>query len=98
MDLNESLQNIESKVERLSTEIRRLRRENVSLAMENENLKSAAAKSDEMVVDLKRQLEKAQLALDRKQEDDPEYSIRLRKQIDKHIEELNKCIEWLEKV
>jgi chromosome segregation ATPase len=97
MDLNEKIESIESKVRQLATELNRLRRENAALLSENEKLKATFSKSDEMVVDLKRQLEKTQQALDKKQEDDPEHAVKLRKQIDKYIEEVSKCIEWLEK-
>jgi len=45
---------------------------------------------------LKLQLGKTQNALNQKQASSPEESIQLRKKVDKYIEELDKCIDWLE--
>ncbi|HMR42614.1 MAG TPA: hypothetical protein PKC40_02210 [Saprospiraceae bacterium] len=96
MSVSEKIFQIEEKVQKLAAEAGRLRTENAVLKLENEKLKATLSKNEEMVVDLKHQLEKTQQALDTKREHDPELNVKLRKQLDKYIEEIDKCIEWLE--
>jgi glutaredoxin 2 len=46
---------------------------------------------------MQEQTAKAQNALQKKRESDPEYSKKLRKDIEQYINEVDKCIEWLQK-
>lgn len=96
MSISEKILQIETKAEKLASVVALLRSENAALKEQNEKLKATLSKNEEMVVDLKHQLEKTQQALDGKREHDPELNVKLRKQLDKYIEEIDKCIEWLE--
>lgn len=96
MTLHEKIEGIASKINRLVEEKQRLQSENDKLQQEIKNLRSTISQNEEMVTSLKVQLGKTQGALDHKQANDPEESKQLRKKFDKYIEELDKCIEWLE--
>lgn len=96
MTLHEKIEGIASKINRLVEEKQRLQSKNDKLQQEIKNLRSTISLNEEMVTSLKVQLGKTQVALDTKHASDPEESKQLRKKFDKYIEELDKCIEWLE--
>ena len=84
------------KLDSLEQKIIALRDETLRLRSENENMKTALAETEELIVDLRQQLKETQPPQAHGREQDPEATDRLRKQLDKYIEELNKCIEWME--
>jgi predicted nucleic acid-binding Zn-ribbon protein len=96
MDTLQQLDSLDSKVKKLVAEVLQLRQAKDVLLSENEKLKQAFAKNEDLVVDLKRQLEKTQHALEKKHENAPEQVVSLKYKIDSYIEEIDKCIEWLE--
>jgi glycogen synthase len=97
MEMLHKVNGIADKVQKLVTEMQQLRKQNAVLLQENENMKATISKNEEMVASLKRQLGNATTAFDGKEKDNTEDSVRLKKQLDKYIEEIDKCIEWLEK-
>ncbi len=96
MSIHQKIEGIGQKVHQLIGENRRLRSENDKLTQELKNLKATISQNEENVASLKVKLGKTQIALQDKQAKNPEESKVLRKQFDKYIEELDKCIEWLE--
>ncbi|MEZ4981996.1 MAG: hypothetical protein R2769_10510 [Saprospiraceae bacterium] len=96
MEMLHKVNGIAEKAQQTVTEMQKLRKQNAVLLLENEKLKATISKNEEMVASLKRQLENATKALTGKQENNPEESGRLKKQLDTYIEEIDKCIEWLE--
>ena len=96
MEMLQKVNGIADKVQKLVTEMQKLRKQNAVLLKENENMKATISKNEEMVASLKRQLGNATTAFDGKEKDNTEDSVRLKKQLDKYIEEIDKCIEWLE--
>lgn len=97
MEMLYKVNGIADKVQKLVTQMQQLRKQNAVLLQENENMKATISKNEEMVASLKRQLGNATTAFDGKEKDNTEDSVRLKKQLDKYIEEIDKCIEWLEK-
>ena len=95
--LADKLSNIELKVRQLALKLERLKNENNTLVNENKNLKAELNKKDSNFSLMQDQVAKAQNALDKKRESDPEHSIKLRKDIEQYINEVDKCIEWLQK-
>jgi len=94
---------LQQKIEGISATVRQLVAENARISSQNEQLRSELKKlnatisqNQEMVASLKLQLGKTQSALNSKQASSPEESKQLRKKVDKYIEELDKCIDWLE--
>ena len=95
--LADKLSNIELKVRQLALKLERLQNENNTLINENNILKTELNKKDSKLSLMQDQVAKAQIALDKKRESDPEHSRKLRKDIEQYIAEVDKCIEWLQK-
>jgi len=96
MTLRQKIEGISAKVRQLVADNKRISGENEQLRSEMKKLNATISQNQEMVASLKLQLGKTQNALNQKQANDPEESIQLRKKVDKYIEELDKCIDWLE--
>ena len=96
MNLQQKIEGISAKVRQLVAENGRISSENERLRVEMKKLNATISQNQEMVASLKLQLGKTQVALNDKQAKDPEESKQLRKKVDKYIEELDKCIDWLE--
>ncbi len=97
MKIADKIINIEKKVKTLSEELISLRAKNVLLSNQLAKLETNLSEKDVLVFELKNQTKYMQQALDKKQENEPEKTKVLRKQIDKYIEEIDKCIDWMEK-
>ena len=95
--LSDKLSNIELKVRQLALKLERLQNENNTLTKENNDLKTELNKKDSKLGLMQEQVAKAQYALEKKRENDPEHSEKLRKDIEQYINEVDKCIEWLQK-
>ena len=95
--LADKISNIELKVRQLALKLERLQNENNTLIKENTNLKAELDKKDSTLSLMQDQVANAQNALDKKRESDPEHSIKLRQDIEQYINEVDKCIEWLQK-
>lgn len=96
MTLRQKIEGISAKVRQLIAENKRISSENEQLRGELKKLNATISQNEEMVASLKLQLGKTQNALNQKQANSPEESKQLRKKVDKYIEELDKCIDWLE--
>lgn len=94
--LTDKLNNIELKVRQLALRLERLQNENSTLLLENKNLKSRLLQNTTKLGQMEEKVVQSKVALDSKREDDPEYSKKLRKEIEQYISEIDKCIEWLQ--
>ncbi len=97
MNLSERIDSIELKIRELAFKLERLKKENAVLREENQELKaeaerlreqSAEAFNDNLNQKSRPEPEAQPLA-------EPEQSEKLREQIDQYIQEIDKCIEWL---
>lgn len=84
------------KVRQLALKLECLQNENNTLINENENLKAELNQKDSKLSQMHEQVSKAQIALEKKRKSDPEYSEKLRSEIEQYIQEVDKCIEWLQ--
>ena len=87
---------IELKVRQLALKLERVQNENSLLQEENKQLKKELFSQQKLVGDMEQNLLKTQKALSKKREEDPEGAKKLRKAIDQYIQEIDKCIEWLQ--
>ncbi len=90
------LDQIELKVRRLALKLDQLKTSNQQLLEENKLLKTALKKEDSKRTTLEQQLKRTQMALSSKQNDAPESTQKIRKELDQYIKEIDKCIEWLQ--
>lgn len=93
--LSNKLDQIELKLRQLALKIERLEGANAALLEENQQLKAENNKGGSQNSDLEMRLAKAEQALEIKRAEDPEESKKIRKEIDRYIKEIDKCIEWL---
>jgi len=94
--MTQQLENIEQKVRLLAEAITALRQQNALLSNENNKLKADLEAQHERIGELTERLTNSQLALAGQRGDDSESNQKLRKQIDQYINEIDKCIEWLQ--
>ena len=94
--LTEKLTNIELKVRQLALRLERLQNENSTLLLENKQLKSELLQNTNKLGQMEEKVVRSKAALDVQRDSDPEYSNKLRKEIDQYISEIDKCIEWLQ--
>ena len=91
------VENIEQKILSLIEEIKSLRSDNAALSEENEKLKADLAVQSDRIGNLTERLYNSQQALAGQRGDgNQESSQKLRKQIDQYIDEIDKCIAWLQ--
>lgn len=95
-NLSEKLGNVELKVRQLALKLDRLQNENSSLLEENNQLKNSITANNNRVIELEQKLLGSQQVLEKKRNDGPESSKKLRKDIEQYIQEVDKCIEWLQ--
>lgn len=89
--------NIEQKLIALIEELNNLRGENAVLSEENKKLKADLSVQSDRIGNLTERLYNTQQALAGQRGDkNEESSQKLRKQIDQYIEEIDKCIAWLQ--
>ncbi len=94
--MTQQLDNIEHKVKQLLDAMTALRQQNASLLQENNKLKADLEAQHERIGELTERLTNSQQALAGQRGDDSENTQKLRKQIDQYIQEIDKCIEWLQ--
>ncbi|MEM9918584.1 MAG: hypothetical protein AAF990_10835 [Bacteroidota bacterium] len=93
VNLSDKLNSIELKVRQLALKLERLQSENTSLLNENNQLKTA----------LREERNKPAIAIVPQntvavqERTDLEREKKLRREIDQHIKQIDKCIEWLQK-
>ena len=91
------VENIEQKILSLIEELKTLRSNNATLSEENKKLKADLAVQSDRIGNLTERLYNTQQALAGQRGDsDQESSQKLRKQIDQYIDEIDKCIAWLQ--
>ena len=86
---------IEMKVRQMALRLQRVQKENDKLVEENGKLRAELSKYSNKTNDLEKKLQRTTVALEEKQENDPEHSKKLRKEIEQYIKEIDKCIERL---
>ena len=94
--MTQQLDIIEQKARQLVTELESLRRQNAVLLEENIRLKAGQEAQNERIAELAQRLTNSQQALAQQRGDVSESSLKLRKQIDQYITEVDKCIDWLQ--
>ncbi len=94
--MTQQLENIEQKVRQLVEAMTALRQQNAVLSKENNKLKADLEAQQERTGELTERLTNSQQALAGQRGDDSESNQKLRKQIDQYINEIDKCIEWLQ--
>ena len=94
--MTQQLENIEQKVRQLAGAMTALRQQNAALSKENNKLKADLEAQQERTGELTERLTNSQQALAGQRGDDSESNQKLRKQIDQYINEIDKCIEWLQ--
>lgn len=94
--MTQQLDNIEQKVRHLVEAMNALRQQNAALSKENIKLKADLEAQQERIGELTERLTNSQQALAGQRGDDSESTQKLRKQIDQYINEIDKCIEWLQ--
>lgn len=94
--MTQQLDKIEQKARQLADAMTALRQQNASLLQENNKLKADLEAQHERIGELTERLTNSQQALAGQRGDDSENTQKLRKQIDQYIQEIDKCIEWLQ--
>lgn len=101
MDTKETIQRIESKIKHLSDHFEHLRAENAQLRKENEQLKSRLSEQEQFAQQMKTELNELKNEA-RVSEEVPNGGIHsddvvsFNKAIDQYIDEIDRCIEWLQ--
>ena len=91
MDLKDRIESIYLKTKELALKVERLQKENKVLKKKNQALETALEQRENGI----RQLTSRVEAINEKQE--KQYSPELKAQIDHYIQEIDKCIAWLQK-
>ena len=94
--MTQQLENIEQKVRQLAEAMTALRQQNAALLKENNKLKAEYEAQHERIGELTERLTNSQQALAGQRGDDSDSNQKLKKQIDQYINEIDKCIEWLQ--
>jgi hypothetical protein len=81
----------------LVEELVALRQQNIQISEENIKLKADLEVQKDLAAELGQRLTNTQRAIARHQGEETESSLKLRKQIDQYITEIDNCIEWLQK-
>ena len=97
MDSTKRIEQITDKVNRLADVLRQLRTENASLLQENERLKAEISNQTARINVLEQELDQKQVDGRARETEEANQSEHLKKQIDLYIQEIDRCIEWLQK-
>ena len=96
-NISNKLDQIELKVRQLALKIERLEKTNANLLEENEQLKLVAQKGNSKLSNLEERLKKTQAVVESKRKEEPDNTKRVRRELERYIKEIDKCIEWLSK-
>lgn len=91
MNLQDQIESIYLKTKELALKVERLQKENKALKKENQELKTNLERRDKGIRQLESQI--AEIKERRENHFSPEVS----EQIDHYIQEIDKCIAWLQK-
>jgi regulator of replication initiation timing len=97
MDSTKRIEQITDKINRLADVLRQLRTENASLLQENERLKAEVSNQTARINVLEQELDQKQVDGKARETEKANQSEHLKKQIDLYIQEIDRCIEWLQK-
>ena len=97
MNLSERIDSIELKIRELAFKLERLKKENAVLREENQELKAEAERLRQQPAEALNDNvnQKSRLEPEAQPLAETEQSEKLREQIDQYIQEIDKCIEWL---
>ena len=93
--LSDKLESIELKLRQLALKMEQLQNNNAQLLEENKNLRKNLSKQDNAVGLLEDNLQKSQINLEKVAEPKAPHTKRTKKDIERYIREIDKCIEWL---
>jgi septal ring factor EnvC (AmiA/AmiB activator) len=96
MDSATRIKNITEKINRLAQLLERLRNENQDLVREIAQVKEQLANQIEKNIVLEKDLDHKQADCEAQKKQHAEQSGKLKKQFDLYIEEIDRCIEWLQ--
>ncbi|MGB1217997.1 MAG: hypothetical protein ACPG5P_08970 [Saprospiraceae bacterium] len=97
MELKDRIKNIDLKVRQLAAKLEQLEAEKRALMAENESLNQKLGGAVNIIADLEERMEGMGSALQDKRKKEPQEIRLIRKQIDQQAQEIDKCIDWLEK-
>ena len=96
--LSDKLQSIELKLRQLALKMEQLQNQNAQLLDDNKKLRIKLSQQDNAVGLLEDNLQKSQHNLEKVEKPKIPHSKRTRKDIERYIREIDKCIEWLNNV
>ncbi|MBK8490655.1 MAG: hypothetical protein IPL49_07085 [Saprospirales bacterium] len=96
MNSTTQIEHIAEKINRLAVLLDRLRKENEALEKENAQLKKQSANFVIRINVLEQELDNKQADWAEREKNRAVQSEQLKKQIDSHIQEIDRCIEWLQ--
>lgn len=91
MNAQDQIESIYLKVKELALKVERLQKENKALKKENLELKTNLEGRDKAIRQMESQIEEV------KRQREKEISPELSEQLDHYIQEIDKCIAWLQK-
>ena len=95
-DLTEKIDHITKKVRLMAANLDSLKQENKRLHEENVKLKASLGDNKQKIRNLEANLTGAQRSFEKKKEETPKSSEKLKLEIEQYISEIDKCIEWLQ--
>lgn len=96
MDSTERIKNISIKISRLAALLEQLRIENGDLAKENTQLKEELSNQMKRISVLEQELDQKQEEWEAQEKNRADHSEELKKQVDLYIQEIDRCITWLQ--
>ena len=96
MNSTTQIEHITEKINRLAGVLDQLRKENEALTEENAQLKTQTANFVIRINVLEQELDNKQADWAEREKNRAVQSEQLKKQIDSHIQEIDRCIEWLQ--
>ncbi len=97
MELKDRIKNIDLKVRQLAAKLEQLEEDRRALMKENQTLNQKLNGAINIIADLEEKMEGMDSALQDKRKKEPQEIRLIRKQIDQQVQEIDKCIDWLEK-
>ena len=93
--ISDKLEGIELKVRQLASKLEGLQQDNAALLEENKKLRTQLSERNNAVGLLQEELKNSQQSLEQMKGLESRPSKKLKKDIERYIREIDKCIEWL---
>jgi len=93
---SDKIEGIELKIRQLAMKLERLEGENTKLSEENKKLRAGISEKTNALGLLEENLQKSQLSLGKPEA--PKASKKLKKDIERYIRDIDKALEWLNKI